>query len=153
MEVFIVIISCILVTSTPLIDLMRYPPAEKLYYSELPLATCGLIAKKCNSEEVEAIQDTAVTENIYKHASDTVAHDMSIRGINMPLSSLCPLPPTHWELLPSLRHYSPVSIFKTSLLGVCGGWFVEVFVVIVLFFFFFFPPSGKKTSTGTSSDN
>lgn len=89
MQVFIQIISCILVTYTPLEDLMRYPLAGKLYYSDPPLTMCGLISEKCNSEEVEVIQDSTVVENIYKHAFDMVAYNM--RGYKyapfLPLSS------------------------------------------------------------------
>jgi len=55
---------------------MRYSLAGKMYCSDLPLARCGLINEECNSEADEAIQDTIVTENIYKHAFDMVAHNM-----------------------------------------------------------------------------
>lgn len=34
------------------------------------------INEKCNSEEVDAIQETAVTKHIYKHAFDMVTHYM-----------------------------------------------------------------------------
>lgn len=72
MQVFIRIISYILVTSAPLADLMRYPLAGKLCNSDLPLTMCSRSSEKSNSEEVEAIKDTTVIENIYKHAFDMV---------------------------------------------------------------------------------
>lgn len=34
------------------------------------------IIEKCNSEEVDAVQGTAVTKHIYKHAFDMVTHYM-----------------------------------------------------------------------------
>lgn len=133
MQVFIQIISCSLVTYTPLEDLMRYPLAGKLYYSDLPLAMCGLISEKCNSEEVEVIQDTTVAENIYKNAFDMVTYNRGV--INMPLFSLCPLLPMHWGLLPSLRWYSPINMFKAFFWGAWGVPVSGVFVDTIHYFF------------------
>lgn len=75
MKVFIRIISYILVTSTPLADLMRYPLAGKLCNLDLSLTMCSCSSEKSNAEEVEAIKDTTVIENIYKHALDMVVHN------------------------------------------------------------------------------
>lgn len=100
-------IGCTLVTSTPLANLMRYPLAGKVCNSHLPRCSCS--SEKFNSEEVEAIKDTTVIENIYKPAFDMVVH--STRGYKyVSLFSLCPLLPTSWGLLPSPRLYSHIRI-------------------------------------------
>lgn len=74
MQVFIRIIGYILVTSTPLAVLMRYPLAGKLCNSDLSWTMCSFSSEKSISEEVEAPKDTTMIENIYKQAFDMVVH-------------------------------------------------------------------------------
>lgn len=132
MQVFIWITSCILVTSTSLEDFMRYSIAGKPCCSDLPLAMCGLTSGKCNSEEVVAIQDSTVTENIYKHALVWFLITWGI--INMLLFYPCPLLPTYWELLPNLRQHSLINIFKVFVVD----FVVVVFYLLLLLFFIVF---------------
>lgn len=93
MQVFARIIGYILVTSSLLADLVRYPLAGKLCNSDLPWTMCSCSSEKSDSEEVEAVKDTTVSNNIYKEAFDMVVHNT--RGYKyVSLFFLCPLLPT-----------------------------------------------------------
>lgn len=143
MQVFARIIGYILVTSSLLADLMRYPLAGKLCISDLSWTMCSCSSEKSDSEEVRLLK-TLLWSKIF--TSKPLIWWFTTQGvINMFLSfsSVLFYPRV---LLPSPRQYSPISIFQTFLYGKGS---LHSLLLLLLFFF----PNGKTTSTGTSSDN